>query len=465
MEATLGAVRALLASGEPFSHVALASGACLPLRPLAEFDAALGADPEADFIEAVSLAARDWPAGGLSAERVTLFHPFPWKRRRRLFDLSVALQRRIGLRRRKPAGLDFAFGSQWWALSRGTLERMLADPQLPELIRYFRATWIPDESFFQSLARRHARRIAGPSPTLARFDGRGRPFVFHDDHADLLDAADHFFVRKIHPEAGALRARLLARAGAPARRAGFEGRAPDGAFRLARAAAARGREGLVSPARLKRLEWWERRPSPAPYLAVCGAGEAVADRLSAALTGPGFAMHGRLAGPEGPRFAGGASLAAGGVPATAAARDLFADQYIAALARGAAAAGEGTGFCLSADDLRPFGEIVAADPGARVAWIAEGWALDLPEAPRAAELAARERAFLAAIRRGGAALTLLPAARLLDDPAGALGVLAAEGRCDAPAAAPDFRPAGPSPLAAWRAAGLRLDPALEAALG
>ena len=46
-------------------------------------------------------------------------------------------------------------GSQWWCLTRATLRAILRDPDRPALARYFRGVWIPDESYFQTLARRH----------------------------------------------------------------------------------------------------------------------------------------------------------------------------------------------------------------------------------------------------------------------------------------------------------------------
>lgn len=384
VSAALDGARALLAAPET-AHVALVSGADLPLRPLAELDAHAAADPGLDLIEA--RPARRYVRGGLAEERHTLRHPFPW-RRRRLFDACVAAQRRLRLTRAPPEGLALACGSQWWRLSRPTLERMLADPQLPALIRFFRWSWIPDESFFQSLALRWSARRADLSPTLARFDHAGRPFVFHDDHADLLARADHFFARKIDPRARRLRARLLGRAAAPCESAAFAGRAPEAAFAAARRAAVSAAPAL-SPA------WRPRRAgaivSAWPYLVIGGVAGALADRLAAAVSAAaGLDCRGRLfAGPD---------------PV----RALWPDQFVINLAR--AAEGRGAGFCMTADDevILP---LIARDPAARVIWFAgaapEPW---------------RERAALQRLRAGGADLTVLPA-RMLDDEAAAVAAI------------------------------------------
>lgn len=460
VEATLDAARELLASGAAFSHVALVSGSCLPLRPLAEFDAFLAANPGADIFEAVPLARFSPSEEGLSHERFTLWHPFGWRRRRALFDFWVSAQRLLGVRRRRPKGLDIVIGSQWWCLSRETLAAILADPELPALMRFFRWSWIPDESLIQSLALRRTRNRIPRAPTFARFDERGAPYVLYDDHEEMLAGCDYFFARKFHPRARRLRARFLAAASGPVASAAFEGRAPEAALRAARESRVEGREALISPARAAPRK--AALASGFPYLAVGGVGGAMAARISAALSGPERAVHGRLFAPGAVNFAGGAALADGALPADPTVRDLWPEQFVVNLARGAAMAGRGAGFCFSVEDRKAIGDFIAADPGVRIVWWRGGWALDLmeedaPDAARAARLAAAEREMLTRIRKGGADLAVHSAALLIADPAAAIRLMGGEG-------AADFRPAGwaraAEALAAFRAAGAEIDPAL-----
>ncbi len=210
VEATLDAVQTLLGQSDEFTHVALLSGTCLPIRPIADLDDLLKKNPDTDFIESVPAAGAQWVQDGLSEERFTLWHPFPWRTKRMLFDLNVEVQRRLGVRRKIPAGLEPHLGLQWWCLTRATLERIVALPELESHAQFFRSTWIPDESFFQTLVRFHGvGEVESRSLTLQRFDAFGRPFVFHDDHADLLGAADNFFARKIDPDANGLYKRFL----------------------------------------------------------------------------------------------------------------------------------------------------------------------------------------------------------------------------------------------------------------
>jgi hypothetical protein len=120
---------------------------------------------------------------------------------------TVSLQRRLGVRRRMPLGLEPRFGSQWWCLTWETCRRMLDFlGEHPEAARFFRSTWIPDESFFQTLVWRLAprERIAGRTLTFYRFDERGKPAVFSDGDQGWLTGQDAFFARKIAPGSAGL---------------------------------------------------------------------------------------------------------------------------------------------------------------------------------------------------------------------------------------------------------------------
>src|SRR5690606_19607968 len=134
-------------------HVYLASGSCLPLRPVEELRTYLDERPRTDFIESVTTADVGWTVGGLNYERFTLRFPFSWRKHRWLFDGYVRLQRLLGVRRSMPSGVVPHLGSQWWCLTRQTLSAILDGPEREEYDRYFRKVWIPDESYFQTLVR------------------------------------------------------------------------------------------------------------------------------------------------------------------------------------------------------------------------------------------------------------------------------------------------------------------------
>lgn len=204
VQATLDASALMLEQAPQVSHILLASGSCLPIRPVGALQAHLTKNPHTDFIESVTTADVGWTVGGLNEERFTLRFPFAWKRRRRLFDGYVALQRLVRFRRRIPHGLVPHLGSQWWCLTRSTLNAILSHPDRPSLDRYFRRVWIPDESYFQSVVRQVSSRIESRSLTLSKFDYQGRPYTFYDDHLHLLRQTDAFLARKIWPQADLL---------------------------------------------------------------------------------------------------------------------------------------------------------------------------------------------------------------------------------------------------------------------
>ncbi len=208
--ATLSAIRCALTAFPDASHLYLVSGDCLPVKPAAYVRDRLDAD-DRDWIESVDFHTSGWIRTGLVTERLVYRHPFNERRQRRLFYAALALQERLKLTRALPRDLQVMIGSQWWCLRRTTVEAVLDFLQTrPDVTRFFRLTWIPDEIFFQTLVRHliPEDRIEGRPPTFLMFTDYGMPVNFHDDQHDFLLSQDAFFARKISPEARGLRARL-----------------------------------------------------------------------------------------------------------------------------------------------------------------------------------------------------------------------------------------------------------------
>ena len=74
--ATQAAASVMLADFPQVRHVCLASGSCLPLRPVDELRDYLNDRPRTDFIESVTTSDVGWTIGGLNKERFTLRFPF-----------------------------------------------------------------------------------------------------------------------------------------------------------------------------------------------------------------------------------------------------------------------------------------------------------------------------------------------------------------------------------------------------
>ena len=102
-------------------------------------------------------------------------------------------------------------GSQWWCLRRQTVETVLEFVHARrDVMRFFRTTWIPDETFFQTLVRHlvPAREIENRTLTFLMFTDYGMPVTFYNDHYDLLLGQGSLFARKISAEAAELRTQL-----------------------------------------------------------------------------------------------------------------------------------------------------------------------------------------------------------------------------------------------------------------
>ncbi len=372
--ATQSAAEVLLRAFPQVGHVVLASGSCLPLRPLSDLAGWLAARPGTDFIESVATADVGWTVGGLDIERFTRHFPFSWRRNRWMFDRYVALQRRLGITRRIPQGIVPHLGSQWWCLTRATLQAILTDPRRPEFDRYFARTWIPDEGYFQTLARRHARRIESRSLTLAKFDFQGKPHLFYDDHAALLRRSDCFLARKIWPGAdGLYRAFLTPDAHSRPQADPDPGRI-DRLFSRAAVQRTRGRPGLWMQGRHPN-PGWENGITAAPYGVFEGFDDVFEDFAVWLGDVAATRVHGHLFAADRVHFAGGEAFGPGGLSDRTALRDYNPQAFLTSLIW--SARGERQCFSFGPADRQEITGTLAADPNARVWAITGAWVLPL----------------------------------------------------------------------------------------
>ncbi|RJK99970.1 glycosyl transferase [Paracoccus aestuarii] len=208
--ATLEALRAAEAAFPQATHFYMLSGDCMPIKSAEYARRVLDAE-DCDYIESFDFHKGDWIKIGLKEERLIYRHWFNERRQKRLFYASMDLQRRFGLTRAVPRDLQVMIGSQWWCLRRQTVEAILAlIRDRPEIPRFFSTTWIPDETFFQTLVAHLVpkRQIRTRTLTFLIFSDYGMPTTFYNDHYDFLLRQDYLFARKISPEALDLRARL-----------------------------------------------------------------------------------------------------------------------------------------------------------------------------------------------------------------------------------------------------------------
>ncbi len=210
VEATLHALRAAAEDFPRATHFYMLSGDCMAIKS-AEYAHQFLDEHDQDFIESVDYFNSDWIKTGWKEERLIYRHWFNERTQRKLFYAMFNVQKRLGLTRRIPADLQIYIGSQWWCLRRRTVEFLLKFvKERRDVVRFFRSTWIPDETFFQTLVRHLVpeAEIESRSLTFLMFTDYGMPVTFYNDHYDLLLSQNYLFARKISPEALDLKRRL-----------------------------------------------------------------------------------------------------------------------------------------------------------------------------------------------------------------------------------------------------------------
>ncbi len=208
--ATLQALHAAVEEFPGATHFYMLSGDCMPIKTAEHIHATLERE-EVDHIESFDFHGSGWIKTGIQEERLIYRHWFNERQRKRLFYASLALQKKLGLARKVPEDLKIRIGSQWWCLRRRTVEAVLEFiARRPDVRRFFSTTWIPDETFFQTLVAHLVpeREIRTRTLTFLMFTDYGMPVTFYDDHFDMLLAQGFLFARKISPEARRLKERL-----------------------------------------------------------------------------------------------------------------------------------------------------------------------------------------------------------------------------------------------------------------
>jgi len=372
--ATQSAAEIALAEFPQIRHVYLASGSCLPLRPVNELRDYLASRPRTDFIESATTQDVPWTVGGLDRERFTLRFPFSWKRHRRAFDWYVKLQRRVGFKRRMPPGVVPHLGSQWWCLTRNTLEAILQDPERVMYDRFFKRVWIPDESYFQTLARLHSQNIESRSLTLSKFDFQGKPHIFYDDHLQLLRRSDCFVARKIWPKADRLYSAFLSNDPAVTKNAEPNPGKIDRLFSKAVDRRTRGRPGLYMQSRFPN-KGWENGVTCARYSVFEGFTELFEDFETWLFKVAGGRVHGHLFHPERVQFANGETVYNGGLSDSPALRDYDPKGFLTSLIWNTR--GERQNFQFGPGDEQGISWDIATDPNAQISVITGAWAVPL----------------------------------------------------------------------------------------
>ncbi len=210
IQATLNAVQAAVDAFPRATHFYMLSGDCMPIKSATYVHDFLDND-DVDYIESFDFFESDWIKTGWKKERLIYRHFFNERTQSKRFYGTFKVQEALGMTRDIPADLQIMIGSQWWCLRRRTVEWILEfTRKRKDVMRFFRTTWIPDETFFQTLVRHLVpeTEIKSRTPTFLVFSDYGMPASFYNDHYDLLLSQDFLFARKISPEAFELKRKL-----------------------------------------------------------------------------------------------------------------------------------------------------------------------------------------------------------------------------------------------------------------
>ncbi|GGE54275.1 DUF5928 domain-containing protein [Actibacterium pelagium] len=210
VQASLYAVEAAEAKFHDATHFYMLSGDCMPIKSSVYIHDFLDRNDK-DFVEGHDFFSSDWIKTGMKEDRLHYRHFFNERGQKWLFYQSLEWQRRLGLSREVPKDIRVRIGSQWWCLRRRTVEALLDFVrERPDIKKFFKTTWIPDETFFQTLVWHliPEPQIECRTLTFLLFTDYGMPVNFYDDQYEMLMAQDSLFARKISPEATKLKGKL-----------------------------------------------------------------------------------------------------------------------------------------------------------------------------------------------------------------------------------------------------------------
>ena len=210
VQATLNTVEAATDAFARATHFYMVSGDCMPIKS-ARFAHQMLDDNDVDYIESYDFFDSNWIKTGFREERLIYRHFFNERTQKFRFYAALGLQQKMGITRNIPQDIQVMIGSQWWCLRRQTVEAVLAfAKERRDVMRFFKTTWIPDETFFQTVVRHlvPGREIENRTLTFLMFSDYGMPITFYNDHFDLLLGQNGLFARKISVEAESLRQEL-----------------------------------------------------------------------------------------------------------------------------------------------------------------------------------------------------------------------------------------------------------------
>ncbi len=210
VQASLNAITVAEEAFQTATHFYMVSGDCMAIKP-AGYTHKFLEDHNKDFVECEDFFGSDWIKVGLKEERLVYRHWFNERTHKALFYTALNVQQKLRIKRKIPKDIEMRIGSQWWCMRRTTIEAILAFVKhRKDVMPFFKTTWIPDETFFQTLVCHlvPTAEIESRTLTFLMFSDYGMPVTFFNDQYELLLSQEHLFARKISSHATELKERL-----------------------------------------------------------------------------------------------------------------------------------------------------------------------------------------------------------------------------------------------------------------
>lgn len=194
VEATIRGFRAIVAPGMDFDYVNLLSGADYPLQSPSEIHQFFTRNTGKNFMEYYPVY-NEWTE---AIPRLSQYHLTNYK-----FPGKYLVQKfvnRLLPERRMPAGLEPVGRSQWMSLTVDAVRYILAYLDVnPQVVRFFKLTWAPDELIFQTILYNSPFRSTLVNNNLRYIDwtkGEASPKVLTEEDLERMSASGKLFARK-----------------------------------------------------------------------------------------------------------------------------------------------------------------------------------------------------------------------------------------------------------------------------
>lgn len=156
--ATLNAMKLVKATSREYDYVFLLSGQDFPIKSNDEIQAFLNQNKGSNFIEVLDHSSEDYlrylKRNTLKYSECLMGRAFLPKALKKILIILTGGQNRTfsAFKRKNTTGVDFEFGSQWWAITYECFNWILNyAEEHKELLEYYKNCLTPDESFFQTI--------------------------------------------------------------------------------------------------------------------------------------------------------------------------------------------------------------------------------------------------------------------------------------------------------------------------